>query len=230
MTNSHRNVLRVVSVVVYCLVAMFTLGCDSMPTCSSGEVRYEGRPPRRLFAYDRSCRGNCFTFPSAGCDESCESIDLDQPTGAVIDRRNLILADTENVGIGKALIYSFEYVDEAGGSAPVGWGIVDAGPRTYLSNQLDGTARFVMDTMVADVDIDPQTGVVTVVGIEGEAMRSDPARLEVTTATSDSVAGRFFLGYETATGQAQGEVIGCFDLRLTDAVSVGGFDYQVLAP
>lgn len=228
--NGNSNVFRVVSVVVYCLAAIFALGCDSMPTCSSGEVRYQGRPPRRLFSYDRSCRGNCFTFPSAGCDESCESIDLDQPTGAVIDRRNLILADTENVGTGKALIYSFKYVDEAGGSAPVGWGIVDAGPRTYLSNQLDGTARFVMDTMVADVEIDEQTGVVTVLGIVGDTLRADPGRLEVTRASGDSIAGRFFLGYETATGQAQGEVIGCFDLRLTDAVSAGGLAYQVLAP
>ncbi|MEE8410795.1 MAG: hypothetical protein V3T05_14440 [Myxococcota bacterium] len=225
--------------VVCGLVVTSALGCDAIPKCKAGTVRYVGRPPRRLFSYDRSCRGNCFTFPSGGCDESCDEVDLRQPVGAILDRRNLIIADTESVGPGKALLYSFQYVDEAGGSAPVGWGIVDAGPRTYLSNQLDGTARFVMDTMVAEVevvDVGDQTGVVTVLGdiemveIVGETLRADPGRLEVTRVSSDSIAGRFFLGYETATGQPQGEVIGCFNLSVADAVSVGGLDYQVLAP
>ncbi len=214
-------------VVVCGLAATFALGCDAMPKCEAGTVRYAGRPPRRLFSYDRSCRGNCFTFPSGGCDESCDEVDLSQPVGAILDRRNLVIADTESVGTGRALLYSFQYVDEAGGSAPVGWGIVDAGPRTYLSDQIDGTARFVMETMIADIEIlevDDQADVVTVVGIVGDTLRADPGRLEVTRTSGDSVAGRFFLGYETATGQPQGEVIGCFDF------SVGGLEFPVSAP
>jgi len=264
-------------------------GCQpNIPECRSGELRFDGRPPRRLFAYDTTCREDCFSLPRIGsdCDAVCDPIISVAPAGVLRDDRSLSVVDFGSLGNSKALVYAFEYVDEAGGTAPDGWGFVAADERTYLSDQLDATARFVMTTFVMEFlqecpggvcdddllcvphdnttvcaeacdlavaepcarglicePITATTGACNFSGqslplggnrlssvVVGELLTATPGRLELFEVSSDRLAGRFFLAWETPTKQPQGQVNGCFDLTLSAAIDFNGQSIRLLGP
>jgi hypothetical protein len=217
------------------LVAMtLSAACESPPECRPGELCYEGRPPRTLFAFDLACRENCFSLPAGTdggrCDPECPDVRVN-PGGALLDDRTLVLVDVDSLASDTralALVYTFGYVDDAGGNAPDAWGLTLVGPRTYLAGQTDGTARFAMEVGVSEVEpsaADPELLVLT--GTVSEYLSAAPGRLEILEAAPNRIAGRFFLAYQTPTAQPQGEVIGCFDLNLSDPRDEGGVSYQV---
>jgi len=218
-------------------IVALVAACESPLECGAGEVRYQGRPPRTMFAFDRTCRKDCFSLPAtqAGesrCDPACPDV-LVNPNGALFDDRVLMLADIESLNRDAgaptmALIYTFGFIDDAGGSAPGTWGMTAVGPRTYLSGQVDGTAHFFMDVGVSEVEAAPDGGLLLIRDTVSEAMSAEPGRLEILEASSTRIAGRFFLAYHTPTEQPQGEVTGCFDLGLSDVQDVGGSPYQVI--
>ena len=214
------------------LVLLLCTACEQPPECMPGQMKYEGRPPRQLFAYDSSCRNDCFSLPAqkagkARCDPSCEPVGVKQPSGTLFGDRTLLLYDLDSLRDSRALIFSFGFVDEAGGEAPDDWGMAAVGPRTYLSDRIDGTARFFMEVGVAEFEPNGQDLLVIVEQLS-ELMSADPGRLEILHASEDRLAGRFFLGYQTSTAQPQGEVIGCFDLSLSEVRDSGGVSYQSL--
>jgi hypothetical protein len=119
-------------------------------------------------------------------------------------------------------------VDEAGGTAPAGWGITHTGPQSYLSDEIAGTARFVMDA--AAVRVEWQDDLLAVTELLGGPLTVDPGRLDLRKVEADRIAGEFFLGFETSTNQPQGQVNGCFDLPMGAEQDVGGVVYRVLNP
>ncbi len=192
-------------------------------------MRYAGRPPRVMFAYDTSCRSDCFSLPAEkGCHPECKDIEVQKPAGLLIDDRSLVLADAQSLGEPLALLFTFGFVDEAGGEAPANWGFVAAGERSYVADNLVGTARFVMEALVAEVSFTNER--LAIGTVTGEAARAISARLEVTEASQERLAARFFLGFASATGQLQGEVLGCFDLTLGPAEVVGASVMRTLSP
>jgi hypothetical protein len=219
-------------------VLALVAACEAPLECSVGEVRYQGRPPRTMFAFDRTCREDCFSLPAteagaARCDPTCPDVLIGSPDGALFDDRILTFADIDSLsGAGTtetlALIYTFGFVDDAGGTAPDTWGMTAVGPRTYLSGQVDGTARFIMDVGVSAVERLPDEDLLLIRDTVSQAMSADPGRLEILKASPTRIAGRFFLAYDTPTKQPQGEVMGCFDLGLSDVQSSGGSSYQVI--
>ena len=255
------------------LSSLFIAACGTgVPECNPGEIIYDGRPPQRLFSYDATCRDDCFSRPvSSGCKAACDRVTSLSPGGAVIDDREIAVADFSSLGGNKALVYRCGYVDDAKGDAPTGWGILSSGPLNYLSGQTAGTARFHMHTAVYeyadDCTANPCLGGELCVPVDGfnqclpecdpnsttepcgpartceaitatlgycrftagsdqiglrhvarepygEAVASDPGKLDVTVVEAERVAGKFFLAYETPTGQAESQVSGCFDLRI----------------
>ncbi|OGQ92018.1 MAG: hypothetical protein A2289_23125 [Deltaproteobacteria bacterium RIFOXYA12_FULL_58_15] len=220
----------------FALATLFAalVACDSLPECEKGEVRFDGRPPRTMFAFDRTCRDNCFSYPAsdASCDPSCPEIVLDRPTGVLIEDRHLLLADAKSLGASRALVFGFGFVDEAGGDAPSDWGITRSGSRTYLNDQVVGTARFVMDTGVAEVAInvfdDDDSDLLATRTTAEAALVAQPGRLEFLEANDGRLRGRFLLGYQTSTHQAQGEVVGCFDVSLSEERELDGVSYRVI--
>ncbi len=206
--------------------------CDTAPVCARGEVRYQGRPPRQLFAYDATCRDDCFSLPLADpnrpCAPSCPDVDLLAGTGVLLADRTLWLADTESLGNNRALVFSFGFLDEALGDAPAGWGLQSAGPRTYLADEVESTARFVIQTSTVSFTREDDLFVVT--ELLGGPAEAEPGRLEITAAEANRIAGRFYLGYETATEQPESVVLGCFDLSLSDERGEADARYRVLGP
>ncbi len=203
---------------------------DSMPQCRPGELRYDGRPPESMFAYDHSCRADCFSFPDGSCDADCGEVQVGDPAGALLaDDRQLVLADASSLGGDKALIHTFTYEDEAGGTAPEGWTFLAAGPGTYVSNRVEGTARFRIDTTVAQVERQTVDGepVLVVQQVVGESRVAWPGRLELFQVSEQRLAGRFYLSYERPTEKPEAEVMGCFDLALSAPLSGG---VRVLKP
>ena len=226
--TATRSLLAVASLVS---AALGSTACETsnVPLCDPGEVRYSGRPPRKLFAYDKTCRDDCFSLPrDSSCDPECSDVHLESPTGVLTNDRSLILLDTESLGQPKALAYAFGYLDETGGDAPQGWGFLAAGPQTYLSDERDGTARFVIETQVIEVEPDPTGDLWVAAAVVSEVIESRPGRVEILTADDTQLVGRFFLGYETTTGQPQGEVLGCFNLGLSEPIAGQGTSYRVL--
>lgn len=187
---------------------------DTQVVCEAGELRYSGRPPRELFAQDESCRDDCFSLPSGVCDASCPDV-ATVPTGAIVGGRTLILADDDSPGDERALAFVFGYEDEAGGTAPDTWSFFLAGPQTYLADQIDSTARFVMGAGVYS------TATNTTLGAEYASATADPGRLEVRRMDAERIAGRFFLSYSSATDRPNAQVNGCFDLSVAAADAAG---------
>jgi len=203
-----------------------------VPSCKAGQVRFAGRPPARLFAYDSTCRRDCFSSPSGACDAECPEVAVRSPLGRLANDRELSLGTFWDLGDGRALVYSFAFIDEAGGRAPDGWGfLATGGSRTYLAGETRATARFVMETTVraqdpegrARSDFDNFTIPV------GEPLLAAPGRLELSIATSSHIAGRFYLFYESLRHEPEGEVLGCFDLRVRPSAD-GDATLQDLAP
>lgn len=283
-------------------------GCNTagVPECAEGEIRYRGRPPRRMFKLDCTCRADCFSLPKVGpgcatqdsyarCAPDCGLVDVEQPSGQLrgaldvfaarrksIGSRALVLVDASSMADdGRALVFEFGYEDVEGGEAPTDWSFFAAGPRTYRTYEVQGSARFLMRAGVAkdrnengtynldagacrficaadsdcpgsqrcrdegvcalaaqadgspDADsetsplacsrtADCQANQVCVAGGEveaaqGDVVYADPGRLEIRTATDNRISGRFFLGFESPTGQFQTQVNGCFDLPVRAA-------------
>lgn len=231
--------LKVVSLLPGALSAVLLAGgvaCDGspVPECAAGQVRYAGRPPPRLFSYDRTCRADCFSFPSGACDRECEEIELNEQAGGLLaaNDRLLALSDAVSLGDSRALVYAFSFYDEAGGEAPDGWSFLTAGPASYQSDQVFGTARFIIETAVYAVEP------VTVDGVSGfrivepvsDVLHATPGRLDVLEASEQRIAGRFYLSYETPTEQPQGQVLGCFDLGVRGVYDLGGSTARLLGP
>lgn len=224
------HVSRLASVWPRAAFAMFVpvsllVACDgNVPECARGEIRYKGRPPQRLFSFDTSCRADCFSFPAAGgCEQSCDDVATSDVGGALVGDRFVTLMDAGSIGGGRALALRFGFLDEAGGTAPDAWGLTAQGPRTYLADELQATARFVAEASVLEVDGDLTQGTVLTGPIA-----SKPGRLELLEATATRLVGRFFLAFETPTEQPQGELVGCFDVGLDDAVDVDGTPVQAI--
>jgi hypothetical protein len=211
------------------VVMLAATGCDSAVVCGAGQVSYQGRPPASLFAFDTTCREGCFSMPSdASCEQECPDVTLKAPTGVLLSDRSLWLADIESLGSGRALIFSFGYVDEAGGTAPAGWGLTAAGPRSYLSDQIAGSARFVMEATAVTYEVSGELLVVT--DVLGGPLPVDPGRLDVRRVEAGRIAGEFFLGFVTVTNQPQGQVNGCFDLSMGPEQEAGGVRFRRLNP
>lgn len=223
-------------------VFLAAAGCqdDARPECQAGEVIYTGRPPARLFDFITECRDDCFAGSSVEqCDTDCGRLEVGEPLGALLGGdRELWVVDALTLGQQRALVFTFAYVDEAGGTAPPGWSFLQNGPASYLAEHVSGTARFVMDTRVVTyVEDDGRAGVprfpgdgVTYVpdALVGEAVPVTPGRLEILAATAERLAGRFYLSYETLTGQPQGQVNGCFDLSIVSSSGSGAELVRVL--
>ncbi len=197
-------------------------------------MRYAGRPAPRVL---EMCNG---TADEGGAcdDEDPPEVEVDDPTGFIAaDDRLLVLADAkspgepddldddgvdedwdglDDAGERYALTFSFRFEDEAGGSAPAGWNFLDAGPATYRSGMIDGTARFIIETALVEVERQTVGGadVWAPVAPASEVLLATPGRLEVLDVDDDAIEGRFFLTYESPTGQQQGQVNGCFSLDM----------------
>lgn len=214
--------------------ALALSGCsEQVPECSVGELRYVGRPARQLFDYETACRADCFS-PSTvkSCEQDCGSVDVARPAGALLDSdRLLAIVDPSTIGGDRALVHTFGYQDETGGSAPTGWSFVAAGPSTYESNVVVGSARFLIQTFVGEIAWEStEAGEVPVVTrLLGEPLDAVPGRIEVERIDS-RLKGQFYLLYETPKRQPQGQVVGCFDLTVSDAVSTPAGAVRVLSP
>ena len=140
-------------------VVLWLTGCGTEVHCRLGDARYAGRPPRDLFAYDTQCRGDCFDRSAGDCVENCAPVELGAPEGELMGGRTLRIFDVESLaaeadGSPRALVYSFGFVDEAGGGAPTVWSFHGAGKRSYLTDRVDGAARFAMEVAVHEVSRD----------------------------------------------------------------------------
>ena len=211
-----------------------SLGCGTDITCQPGEFRYAGRPPRSLFAYDLSCRADCFSLPQGSCPQNCGSVNVSQAQGFLTEDRSLTLIDPSSLQVSAdgsliyGLVFTFAYVDEAGGAAPAGWDLVTAGGQSYLANHVQGTARFVMQSAVHQLVTQPDGTFALGTTITGP-INSRPGRLDILEASGDRLRGRFFVGFETDTLQPQGQVHGCFDASLgTPAPNANGISQRVI--
>lgn len=238
--------IRLLSACVVVMIAM--TGCDRVPECASGEFRYRGRLPPRLFTFEAECKDTCLTGnQSPECELDCQERSVTGMGGAlwagaegqelvepVIDDRMLTLVDTESLGGGRALVWEFGFIDAANGQAPAGWGFMRQGPRTYLSREWEGTAEFVARVgVVTDLNgdgvysLDPNQGEVAAAG--SEVLDAKPGRLEILSTTVDSetgegrISGRFFLGFESPTERPEAEVIGCFELSVASGADNGSY-------
>lgn len=212
-------------------LAILGWGCDHTPECSSAELRYSGRPPERLFSFNGSCRDDCFSAPrsAAQCDRSCPDVRVIQPLGYLQDDRSLVIVDQLSLQGGRGLVHRFGFVDESAGAVPFNWTFVSEGQRTYVADELQGTTRFIMDVTVADdaVACADGTGV-----CDGEEIAvATPGRLEVTAVDESHIVGRYFLAFESTTGQPQAEVVGCFNVSM-GALQAGalGTTRRLLSP
>lgn len=220
--------LRSCAVVVCALSACKS---DAVPECASGEFRYSGRPPERLFNYETECRADCFSPAVAGsCDQSCDPINVSRPAGFLSNNdHQLTLIDAASLGDGIALLYRFGYVDEAEGDAPENWSLLGE-PATYLSNQIRSTARFVVQAVtVAFHWQDTDAGSTFVVDSElAEAIDAAPGRLELYSVDARGLRGIFYVSFPSSTGQLQSQVNGCFELPYGDAVGEGALSWRPL--
>jgi hypothetical protein len=210
-------------------------GCNDPPTpeCDDGELRYNGRPAARLFDFVTKCRDDCFVGPAleGECDRDCAAIEVDSPSGALQEGgREMWLVDADSLDDDLALVYSFAYLDEAGGDAPGGWTFTAQGPATYLADHVVGSARFVMDARVVELASFDQEQPLDIAAVVSEPVTAEPGRLEVLDVDDDRIAGRFYLSYESLTGQPQGQVNGCFDLSIGAPIDIGGDTVRVLSP
>ncbi len=223
-------------------VLLAAAGCqdDPRPECQAGEIIYTGRPPARLFDFITTCRDDCFAGSSVEqCDTDCGRLEVGGPTGTLLGGdRELWLVDATSLGGQRALVFTFAYVDEAGGTAPPGWSFLANGPASYLAEHVSGTARFIMDTRVLTfVEDDGRPGgarflssgaVYVADEVVGDPVVVTPGRLEILAAEASRLAGRFYLSYETLTGQPQGQVNGCFDLSIVSSTGSGTDTVRVL--
>jgi hypothetical protein len=222
--------LQVCSTLLALSCVLSLVACGSEVTCSSGELKYVGRPPQSLFSYDTTCRADCFSQPPATCAAQCAEVSVSSPQGYLDDDRVLNLIDptslqvTADGSLTYGLVFSFSFVDETGGSAPAGWDFIAAGPRSYRANQLDGSARFKMEAtvmqLVAGVD-----GVYAPTTVISGPIEVKPGRLNILEAQEGRLRGEFFIGFETASLHPQGQVHGCFDAGFGEesATTAGGF-------
>lgn len=152
---------------------------------------------------------------------------VEEPLGLLRGDRWLRLIDGQSLGKDPApphqplaLVFSFGFVDEAGGVAPADWTFLTAGQRSYLSDQTDGSARFLMTVSVHGLlapSAEPSGGIGLTEAI-GEAIDVTPGRLDIERADEERLRGEFFLAFETPTRQPQSQVQGCFDLFVGPAV------------
>lgn len=123
----------------------------------------------------------------------------------------------------RALVYAFGFEDLAGGEAPAGWSFISAGPRQYLAGRNDGTAQFVMTASVHPIyglgSSEPDLDLALGAPVAGLAVA--PGRLRIDEVSDTRLVGRFFLGWESETGQPQSQVEGCFNLSIGDAPTAG---------
>jgi hypothetical protein len=186
---------------------------SSSPECDGGDVRYEGRPPPRLFAYETECRDDCFTSRVKGCERACDEISVSEPVAYVRDERSLVLVDPVSLGGDRALIHRFGWRDQTGGNAPAQFSFSAAGTRRYRSGQLLAPAIFEVSTWVAPIE--PYTAggqeLLRLDLAETEVLAAEPAELSIEIATDERIIGKFFLAYENGL-DTQGQVNGCFDL------------------
>jgi hypothetical protein len=224
------------------LLVLILCACDNRLACDEDEFRYRGRPPRSLFAYETTCRDDCFS--DAACNKQCDEQVAVRPEGGVRgdpvlskdttlrNDRFLMLADTSSLGGNRALVFEFGFLDEAKGQAPTDWGLLQQ-PRSYLQNEVAETARFVMRTAVA-IDVN-QDGIFDLSKSSSEAeaagsqvLEAGTGRLDILQISEDSVRGQFFLAYKNPTLQPEGAVHGCFHGFLNSASA--GFLLRSFAP
>ena len=223
-------------------------GCDGMPECGPGEFRDRGRLPTRLFAFEPACQQSCLTSNlSSECELDCQERSVNEMGGAlwgiadsddaveqIVDDRMLSLVDTGSLGGDRALVWEFGFIDAANGQAPVGWGFMRQGPRTYLSNEWEGSAHFVTRVGVATdlngdgiYSLNPNDGEVAAAG--SDVLNAKPGRLEILSTTVDSqtgigvISGRFFLAFESLTERPESEVTGCFEISVAPATNDGNY-------
>lgn len=243
MVQQHYcNTLRLLLVAA----ALWSLGCDTQPRCEPGEFRYRGRLPARLFTFETTCQQSCLTSTSdPECRLECGERVVPDVSGAllgvadeddlpeqIVDDRLLTLVEATSLRGGRALVWEFGFLDAANGQAPVGWGFMRQGPRTYLTGEWDGSAQFSARVGVAmDVNgdgtfsLNPNEGELAAAG--SEVLSSAPGRLEILETSTDEstgvgrIVGRFFLAFESATERPESEVVGCFNLSVGPAASHG---------
>ena len=211
--------MKLIAPLFIIIIASLGTGCANEITCNPGEFRYTGRPPRSLFAYDLSCRADCFSLPQGNCPQNCSPINVAQPQGYLTSDRSLSLIDTSSLQVSTdgsvvyGLVFTFGYIDEAGGAAPAGWDLLTAGPREYLANNVQGTARFVMQSGVYQLVSEADGSFTLGTAITGPRTVK-PGRLDILETSQDRLRGQFFIGFETETLQPQGQIHGCFDASL----------------
>lgn len=206
------------------ILALGLAACEgNTPICHPGQMKIDGSVDQELLLYKRSCEDSCWTFPFDDvCAATCvPPMSFEGPNGVLVGDRRLMLTKVTNAALHSGYVLSFGYVDELGGTAPNGWGFLAEGPRSYLGDTLDGSARFVIE-MVA-TRIDPASNIQSFTDV----MTSSPGRLEILKVTDTRIGGRFFVGFDSPTQQAGGELLGCFDLTVNDLV---GNLYQLLTP
>ena len=234
------------------LAMLVFAGCDDHPRCEAGEFRVRGKLPPRLFAFEQGCREDCFTSTTdSSCDLECGETAIGELSGSlwgifdeddvatqIVDDRMLTLVDTGSLGEGRAIVWEFGYIDMANGQAPVGWGFMRAGPRTYKGGDWDSTAQFIVRVGVA-VDLN-KDGVYSLNPIENEVaaagsdvIQSYPGQLEILETTVDAgsgvgqISGRFFLAFDTPTQQPQSEITGCFNLSVSPSTNDGEYRREI---
>jgi len=197
--------------------------CNVDPECKAGDFIYVGRPDRTLFAYEDSCREDCFSPARSSCDPACAAVAVAAPTGLLLDDRAdlpesvapgrvLMLVDATSLGDDRALVFTFGFDDLTGGTAPLAWGFFQDGPRIYEAGQVAGDAEFKITASVYEV-LDGAAPILLGERIGGP-IEASPGRLEITRIDEERIAGMFFLGFLSATEQRQEQVNACFKLDL----------------
>ena len=218
---SYRSAKVALSVATLSLVLVACGG--NAPVCSAGQVKVDGSLDEELLLYRRSCEAACWSFPfQDACAAACvPPTTFDVSNGLLMGDRTIMLTQVTDVASQSAYVFSFGYVDELGGTAPNGWGFLAEGPRSYLADTLDGSARFVIEMAVTQID--PETNIRSYT----DAVISKPGRLEVLEVTDTRIGGRFFVGFDSPTKQSGGELLGCFNLTFSDLVDNA---YRLLTP
>lgn len=224
---------RVNRILLLGLVALGTVDCDRGVECAAGEVRFSGRPPARVFAFDSSCNSDCFSNPQNACDNDCGEVAADSSKDSTLgylygnngvrDDRVMALVDRHHFGDGRALVFEFGSLDELGDPAMIStWGFLAGGKQSYLANQVSGVERFFMRAAVAvdsDSDgiyeLDSNSSEASDAG--SEVVDAHPGRLDILHTAGDRLIGKFFLGFSSLIKQPQGEVEGCFDVAVSPA-------------
>ena len=230
--DNDRQLKRAIMLFTACTALSIATGCDANPQCESGEIRYRGNPPWLLCGNSENCFVDDFSVPCSESDCGEERLVADgygwlwgfkgyaETTQSITPDRMISIIDNSSLKDGNKLVFEFGFIDETGEQAPEGWGFISQGAETsYLSNQLEGTAKFMIKTAIAkDLNDDEFINLTMdqgeVAAANSQVIIGHPGRLDIEEIDDNHIKGRFFISYDSLLGQQQAEINGCFNLNV----------------